>query len=85
MRSHLAATASLFLLFGVAYAAPPLSPQIRVTPDEIGATLPHDSGAGTPGVASIRTTVLAGDPTKPGLYIIRLSNPANTKIAAHRH
>ena len=45
----------------------------------------HDSGAGTSGVAGIRTTVVAGDPTKVGPYTIRLSIPANTKIQAHTH
>ncbi|HWW27251.1 MAG TPA: cupin domain-containing protein, partial [Caulobacter sp.] len=37
------------------------------------------------GVAGIQTSVLAGDPTKPGPYTIRLSAPANTRIAAHSH
>jgi quercetin dioxygenase-like cupin family protein len=45
----------------------------------------HDSGAGTSGVAGIRTTVIAGDPTKDGPYTIRLRVPANTRIQAHTH
>ena len=45
----------------------------------------HDSGAGTSGVAGIRTTLVAGDPTKVGPYTIRVSIPANTKIQAHTH
>jgi len=45
----------------------------------------HDSGAGTSGVAGIRTTVVAGDPTQAGPYTIRLSIPANTTIQAHTH
>jgi uncharacterized RmlC-like cupin family protein len=28
---------------------------------------------------------LAGDPTKPGLYSLRLTVPPNTRIAAHTH
>ncbi len=44
-----------------------------------------DAGAGTSGVAGIRTRILSGDPTKPGLYTIALTVPANTRIAAHRH
>jgi uncharacterized RmlC-like cupin family protein len=76
---------SLGLLFAVAYAAPVSSPQLRVTPDEVGAMQAHESGAGTSGVAGIRTTVVVGDPTKPGPYTIRLSIPANTKIRAHSH
>jgi len=77
--------ASLGLLCAVAFAAPLSSPQVRVTPDEIDAIQAHDSGAGTSGVAGIRTTVIVGDPTKPGPYTIRLSVPANTKIQSHTH
>jgi uncharacterized RmlC-like cupin family protein len=80
------ATAVLLgLLFSVAYASPTSSPQLRVTPDEVDAIQAHESGAGTSGVAGIRSTVVAGDPTKPGSYTIRLSIPANTKIQAHTH
>jgi len=84
MKAHITA-ASLSLLFGVAYAAPVSAPQLRVTPDEVDAMRGHESGAGTSGVAGIRTVVVAGDPTKPGPYTIRLSIPANTRIQAHTH
>jgi uncharacterized RmlC-like cupin family protein len=59
--------------------------QIRLMPSEIAAKESGGAGAGTSGVAGIQTTVLLGDPTKPGLYTIRLSIPANTKIQAHTH
>jgi quercetin dioxygenase-like cupin family protein len=78
-------TLSLGLLFTAAYAAHLSSPQIRLTPNEVDSMQAHDSGAGTSGVAGIRTTVIAGDPTKDGPYTIRLSVPANTKIQAHTH
>ena len=78
-------TASLGLLFTAAYASPLSSPQFRVTPNEVDSMQAHDSGAGTSGVAGIRTTVVAGDPTRDGPYTIRLSIPANTKIQAHTH
>lgn len=42
-------------------------------------------GAGTSHAAGIETVVLDGDPTKPGLYTIRLRVPPNTKIQAHSH
>jgi uncharacterized RmlC-like cupin family protein len=29
--------------------------------------------------------VLAGDPTRPGIYTIQLEVPANTRIEAHEH
>ena len=78
-------TASLGLLFTAAYAVPLLSPQLRVTPSDVDSMQAHDSGVGTSGVAGIRTTVVAGDPTKAGPYTIRLSIPANTRIQAHTH
>jgi quercetin dioxygenase-like cupin family protein len=59
--------------------------QIRLTPAEIATREAGGAGAGTSGVAGIHTTVLLGDPTKPGLYTIRLSIPANTTIQAHTH
>ena len=72
-------------LIGAAYAAQVSSPQVRVTSDDVDALQAHDSGAGTSGVTGIRTTVVAGDPTKAGPYPIRLSVPANTRIQAHTH
>jgi pimeloyl-ACP methyl ester carboxylesterase/quercetin dioxygenase-like cupin family protein len=66
-------------------AAPVGLPQTRVTPDDVEALEVHDSGEGTSGVGGIRTTVVAGDPTKPGMYTIRLSIPPNTRIQAHTH
>lgn len=59
--------------------------QTRLTPGEITAKEAVDAGAGTSGVAGIHTTVLLGDPTKPGLYTIRLSIPANITIEPHTH
>jgi quercetin dioxygenase-like cupin family protein len=70
-------------LAGVAQAA--AIDQIRLTPIEITAKEAGGAGVGTSGVVGVRTTVLLGDPTKPGLYTIRLSIPANTKIQAHTH
>ena len=84
MKTHIT-TLSLGLLVTAAYAAPLLSAQLRLTPSEIDSMRAHDSGAGTSGVAGIRTTVIAGDPTRDGPYTIRLSVPANTKIQAHTH
>ena len=77
--------ASLGFLFAAAYAAPVSSPQLCLTPEEIDTMQAHDSGAGTSGVAGIRTTVVMGDPSRAGPYTIRLSIPANTKIQAHTH
>ena len=76
---------ALGLLTAVSYASTPSSLEIRLTPSEVDGLPAHNAGAGTSGVAGIRTTVVAGDPTQPGPYTIRLSVPANTKIQAHTH
>jgi quercetin dioxygenase-like cupin family protein len=76
-------TVLLMTLAGVVQAG--AIDQIRLTPGEIAAKQARGAGAGTSGVAGIQTTVLLGDPTKSGLYTIRLSIPANTKIQAHTH
>jgi uncharacterized RmlC-like cupin family protein len=57
----------------------------RMTPAEINALTSTGASAGTSGVSGIQTRVLKGDPTKPGLYTIQLTVPANTKIEAHTH
>jgi len=75
--------ALVMVLASVAQAA--AVDQLRLTAGEIAAKEAGGAGAGTSGVAGIQTTVLLGDPTKPGLYTIRLSIPANTTIQAHTH
>ncbi len=35
--------------------------------------------------ASGRLAVISGDPSKDGLYVVRLKMPANYKIPAHNH
>jgi pimeloyl-ACP methyl ester carboxylesterase/uncharacterized RmlC-like cupin family protein len=57
----------------------------RLTPSEIADLAQGGPGAGTSGVAGIRTTLLSGNPAGPGLYTLRLSVPANTRIEAHEH
>ena len=47
----------------------------RLTPDDINALKATAPGVGTSGVSGIRTRVLAGDPTRPGLYTIQLEVP----------
>src|SRR5271168_121469 len=83
MTNILTKSAVFLALAAVAQAAP--VNEIRLTPSEIAAKESGGAGAGTSGVVGIRTTVLLGNPTKPGLYTIRLSIPANTRIQAHTH
>jgi uncharacterized RmlC-like cupin family protein len=59
--------------------------ELRVTPPEIESMAKGGAGAGTSGVAGIRTTILMGDPTQAGLYTMELRVPANTRIQAHTH
>lgn len=72
----------LFALADVAIAQPPLT---RLTPMEVAGLSKGGAGAGTSGVAGIRTTILHGDPTKAGPYTIALVAPPNVRIAAHSH
>jgi pimeloyl-ACP methyl ester carboxylesterase/quercetin dioxygenase-like cupin family protein len=57
----------------------------RLSPTAIAAMRHSGPGAGSSGVAGIETTVLAGDPSSPGLYTIQLRVPPNTRIEAHGH
>jgi quercetin dioxygenase-like cupin family protein len=75
----------VILLFLVSASGQNGEPGIRMTPAEINTVVPTGAGAGTSGVNGIQTRVLKGDPTKPGLYTIQLTIPANTKIKAHTH
>lgn len=60
-------------------------PARRMTASEIVQQPALGAIAGTSGLAGIRTLVLAGDPTRPGVYAIELLVPAHTRIAAHEH
>ena len=75
--------ATILLATCAVQAAP--SVQLRLTPAEIAALGKGGAGPGSSGVAGIQTSVLAGDPTQPGPYTIRLWAPANARIAAHSH
>jgi pimeloyl-ACP methyl ester carboxylesterase len=66
-------------------AGPKSAAMRRLTPVEIAALPATGGGPGTSGVDGIRTRVLAGDPTREGLYTIQLEVPANTRIEAHEH
>ena len=59
--------------------------QLRLTPSEIDAFPEAGPGAGTSGVAGVQSTVLSGDPTRPGPYTIEIRVPPHVTIAAHDH
>jgi quercetin dioxygenase-like cupin family protein len=75
------------LLTVIAVTGPALAqdPSIRLTPSEIAGLAKGGAGAGTSGVAGIKTTILYGDPTKAQPYVIEIRVPAHTRIAAHGH
>jgi quercetin dioxygenase-like cupin family protein len=58
----------------------PLAMQ-RFTPTEITAL----AATGKAGNNGIQMTNLVGDPTKPGLYTVRVAIPAHTKAPPHVH
>jgi hypothetical protein len=59
--------------------------QLRLAPSEINSLATVNAGAGTSGVSGIQTRSLKGDATKPGIYTIQLTIPANVRIQAHIH
>ena len=75
--------AASLALIAILAAAPPAP--LRLTPEEAAALAQGGAGPGSSLVPGIQTSVLSGDPTKPGPYTIRLWAPANTRIAAHGH
>jgi uncharacterized RmlC-like cupin family protein len=56
-----------------------------VTPAEVAWPATTTGGAGTSGASGIQTVVLQGDPTKPGLYTLRLKAAPGMRIQAHSH
>lgn len=81
-RLRLAAAVAPFALLASVSAQ---AQQVRLTPTEIEGQAKGGAGPGTSGVAGIRTTVLLGDPSKPGPYTIEIRVPAHTRIQAHTH
>ena len=59
--------------------------QMRLTAPEIAALPTLAGGSGTSGLPAVSTTVLYGDPAKPGLYSIELKVAPDTVIKAHAH
>ncbi len=56
-------------------------PMQRLTPAEIAAL----AAANPPTRPGVQMTPLIGDPTKPGLYTVRVSIPPHTQVPAHTH
>lgn len=73
------------LALALAASAGPGSGQTRLTSSEIASLGKGGAGPGTSGIEGIRTTVLLGNPAKPGPYAIEIRVPPHTRIAPHTH
>ncbi|HVI10909.1 MAG TPA: cupin domain-containing protein [Candidatus Binatia bacterium] len=62
-------------------------PEMRLSADEVitRASQQNSNRIGSSGVPGVHSTVLYGDPSKPGFYTILLYVPAHTTIQAHSH
>jgi uncharacterized RmlC-like cupin family protein len=54
---------------------------LRLTPPEIASR----AAANPPGGTGVQMTNLIGDPTKPGLYTVRVAIAAHTQVKPHAH
>ena len=81
----LSTSALAALALPLAGAAHAQASSVRLTPTEIAGLAKGGAGAGTSGVAGIKTTTLYGDPTQAGPYTIEIRVPPHTRIAAHSH
>ena len=81
MRTTLALIVSIGTLAGeLLFADELMDGRIAVPPNALKWT------AGPPSLpAGAKSAILEGDPTKPGLFTMRLELPANYLIAPHRH
>lgn len=77
-RLHISFAAALAMTVGIAYAATMAAPTIY-TP----ATLHWVAGTGL--TKGTQMAVLSGDPSKAGVFVVRLKLPAGTKFPVHYH
>jgi uncharacterized RmlC-like cupin family protein len=68
----------LAIAFAPAIHADQPVPERRLTPAELAML------AGTPG-ARVQMSALVGDSSRPGLYSVRVSIPAHTRVPPHTH
>ena len=61
------------------------SAEIRISPSEFVWAPDAGPGIGTSLMREVETTVLKGDPSKPGLYTILMRIAPNTKVQPHAH
>ncbi len=79
MRIPLQCSAMLMTIaFAPAIHADQPLPERRLTPTEVAAL------SGTPG-PRVQMSTLVGDSSRPGLYSVRVSIPAHTRVQPHTH
>jgi uncharacterized RmlC-like cupin family protein len=57
----------------------------RLTPADIAARIEQAAQARGPHGPAVATAALVGDPSRPGLYTVRVSIPAHTRVRPHTH
>jgi quercetin dioxygenase-like cupin family protein len=80
--------AILMFVVCTAYAGvAPSVPEMRLTTREVEQRAGRDSGSqvGSSKLPGVHTSILYGDPSKPGFYTVLLFVPAHTTIPAHSH
>ena len=87
LKFHLFALVNAAAILGITLpaVAEDNAPQMRLTPKEVAKVPTKTAGTGTSELPAVITTVLFGDPSKPGLYTIELKVAPNTVIQAHTH
>ena len=81
-------TATVAAIHRFLNAAPPNGDglgELRLSAGQAASWTLAGAGAGTSGVAGVRTAILYGDPAKAGPYAIEIHVPAHTTIAPHSH
>jgi quercetin dioxygenase-like cupin family protein len=80
MRKWIAITMCSMFAATLAGAQPDVRDKVLVTPEEVR------FAAANPALpAGVATAVLAGNPSKSGVYVMRVRLPANFKIPPHSH
>ena len=85
MSSRIVCASVTLIVAGVASAGAQQRQGTIVTPAEVAWPAKTTGGVGTSGASGIQTVVLTGDPTKPGLYTLRLRAAPGMRIQAHSH
>jgi quercetin dioxygenase-like cupin family protein len=80
-------TSGLLVVAAITACLPALAdepvPMQRLTPAEIAVLAPPPAASAAP--STVEMTPLIGDPTKPGLYTVRVNIAPHTQVRPHTH